>query len=576
MKRFLVMFLMAMPVVQFAYASGDSGVPGGSAYENSEYASPRRRNRNAYISHVVGTGETVYSVLVRYGLPLSVLRADNPGIPDNNEIKAGETLRINKSRMGSVNESQIAAEIAADARIRELSERETETVESQEEVQTGEYDDNGGEMFPIEVDAAGFVHHEVVAGETLFGISRYYGVSVPVIREKNSDKLADGLKIGTVLLIPIDMSMIYNGEMLGRPVHFIGTDYDAYEGERPLKRFGTSYAPINVALMLPMTSGGDAKMQFSEFYQGVLIALDSIKREGASVNLKLYDTSHDSSKIYSLISSGDMADVDLMIGPVYGDTFGIMAEYARARKIPIVSPLAEVNCADNPYVYQMAPDASAHYDKIAPLLHGKHVVIIDTGDDDSLFVDYVRRHTTDYSVLSFDRTAKPDVIVPSMPYGRETVFVVASKSKEMTDQVISKLLGLKMLTAGHKHMSVVVSSRISRMGLDPASLFRLGVNYVTSYHVDRSDLLVRKFDADYIRRFGKVPSLYAYKGYDVAMFFFGTMLEMGSGFGDYMDNYYTTILQSRYKFRRVARNGKFVNTEWVLVNYSPSYNIYVR
>ena len=56
------MFLMTMPIVQLAYASCDA--PGGSAYENSEYASPRRRNRNAYISHVVGTGETVYSVLV--------------------------------------------------------------------------------------------------------------------------------------------------------------------------------------------------------------------------------------------------------------------------------------------------------------------------------------------------------------------------------------------------------------------------------------------------------------------------------------------------------------------------------
>ncbi len=575
MKRFLIMFLMTMPIVQLAYASCDA--PGGSAYENSEYASPRRRNRNAYISHVVGTGETVYSVLVRYGLPLSVLRADNPGLPDDNEIKAGETLRINKSRMGSVNESQISAEIAADARIRELSEKDSGETESEEvEVLIGDYDESGYDVPPIEVDAAGFVHHEVVAEETLFGISRYYHVSVPVIREKNSDKLVDGLKIGTVLLIPVDMSLIYNGEMFGRPVRFIGTDYDAYEGERPLKRFGTSYTPINVALMLPMTSDGHPQMQFSEFYQGVLIALDSIKREGASIDLNLYDTHHDSSKVYSLISSGDLADVDLMIGPVHRNTFELMAEYARARKIPIVSPLAEVGCQDNPYVYQMAADASTHYDKIGPLLHGKHVVIIETGDDDSLFVDYVKKHAIDCSFLAFDRSAKPDVIVPIMPYGRETVFVVASKTREMTDQVISKLLGLKMLTSGRKQMSVVASSRISRMGLDPASLFRLGVSYVTSYHVNRSDPLVRKFDADYIRRFGKVPSLYAYRGYDVAMFFFGTMLEMGSGFGDYMDNYYTTILQSRYKLKRFARNGKFVNTEWVLVDYAPSYNIYVR
>jgi len=565
---------MSVPTVLPVYASYYSDAPGGSVYENG---SPRRRGRKAYITHVVGTGETVYSILVRYGLPLSVLRADNPGLPDDGGIRAGETLRIDKSRMGSVNQSQISAEIAADTRIRELAKKNTGAVEAGEpETVAGEQGPHEDEVPPIEVDAAGFVHHEVVAGETLFGISRYYGVSVPVIREKNSDKLADGLKIGTVLLIPVDMSSVYNGEMMGRPVHFIGTGYDAYEGERPQKRFGTPYTPIDVALMLPMTSSGDPKIQFSEFYQGVLIALDSIKREGASVNLKLYDTGHDSSRLYSLISSGELADVDLMIGPVYGDTFGIMAEYARARKIPIVSPLAEVGCHDNPYVYQMAPDASTHYDKIAPLLHGKHTVIIETGDDDNLFIDYVKRHAADYSLLAFDRSAKPDAIVPVMSYGSETVFVVASNTREMTDQVISKLLGLKMLTSGHKRMSVVASSRISRMGLDPASLFRLGVSYATSYHVDRSDPLVRKFDADYIRRFGKVPSLYAYKGYDVAMFFLGTMLEMGSGFGDYMDNYYTTILQSRYKLKRLARNGKFVNTEWVLVGYSPSYDIYVR
>lgn len=538
------------------------------AYDTTEaYAEPKKKKRKAYLTHVVGTGETIYSILVRYGLPLSVLREDNPELADIGRLRVGAILQINKSRIGSADKSQIAAEIEAD---RLLNHRDEEVRHD-----TDIYADDKSEII---VDSEGFVHHTVRKGETLFSISRYYGVAVPVLREQNMEKLYEGLRAGDELLVPIDKSYIEKGEFHGRPIRLMGDDNDpdVYEGTRPVRHYGTASMPINVALMLPMTSEGRAQTQFSEFYQGVLVALDTMKREGASINMRLYDTMHDSTKVSSIISSGEIADVDLIIGPVYGDTFEQVARYAHKRQIPIVSPLVSVDCNDNPFVYQMVSDESSHYDKLSTLFYGKRVVIMETGDEDKDFIDFVMRHADDCTIETFDREVKPDEAAMAIPDNKATVYVVGTKSRDMTIQVISKLAGIKTMAGGLKDISVVASSRIARMGIDPATLFKLGVSYVTTYHVDRSNLLVRKFDANYIGLFGKVPSLYAYKGYDLAMFFFGSMLETGSNFGDYMDNYYTTILQSRYKLKKVNPEGKFINTEWVLVTYTPEYNIVVQ
>lgn len=571
MKRLFLVMSLLLTVPSYAgvynYSADDAEV-----YDASDR--DKRRKRRDYITHVVGIGETVYSILVRYGLPLNVLRADNDEITDDLQLKPGQTLFINKSAMGSATESQIATQVNAAVQPKEPEKEPVVTEEVKKDVAQDDSVTTSGEV--ILVDRNGFVHHTVSEGETLFWIGRTYDVPVPVIREKNADKLTDGLIIGTTLMIPLDRAVIESGQIYGRPIRVMDGDFEKYEGVRPAKNFGVGLQPVNVAMLLPMTVDGIPQKQFSEFYQGALVALDSIKREGVSVNLTLYDTKRDSSEVYRIVSSGEIADVDLIIGPVYDDMFPIVADYARARKIPVVSPLGDVDCDDNPYVFQMKADEEYHYDKLDALVSGKHIVVMTTGDDDEDFINYIKSRSSDVRLVAFNRTAKPDVLLPYMPYGKETLFIVAANSRVMADQVVSKLVGLRSLTAGRRDMSVVASSKIARMDIDPLALFKLGISYVTTYHIDRSDYLVRKFDGNYIRLFGNLPSLYAYKGYDITMFFLGTMVEMGSDFRDYMDNYYTTILRSRYKIKQLKPDGKFVNTEWILVTYDTDYSIDVE
>jgi LysM repeat protein len=55
-----------------------------------------------------------------------------------------------------------------------------------------------------------FILHKVVAGETLYSISRKYAVSVPSIKEANTE-LTDNLKLGQTIMIPMVSTQATNG-----------------------------------------------------------------------------------------------------------------------------------------------------------------------------------------------------------------------------------------------------------------------------------------------------------------------------------------------------------------------------
>ncbi len=99
------------------------------------------------------------------------------------------------------------------------------------------------------------------------------------------------------------------------------------------------------------------------------------------------------------------------------------------------------------------------------------------------------------------------------------------------------------------------------------------MSFVTSYHADRGDEAVRDFDKRYIAAFGRVPSLYSYRGYD-AVKMFGQAVAAGRT-SPVLLGEVVVPLQTPYRFRNGA-GGNTGNTEWALVTYGSDYTIRVR
>lgn len=594
----MVVLLGLSPTVEVYCAGPLSGIDGSTDLDQR-----RRKGKTRYMTHIVNVGETPYTILTRYSISLSTLKSDNPLLNFDKPLVLGSQININTAKIGSATVDDIKAELAIVSATTGGTLASVATATSnlpvlpkdQTSLAAAAVADSNQTSYAI--DSRGFIHHLVLSGQTLFSLGQHYGVSVPDIRNANTTVLAQGLKAGSVILIPATEemkarsgvgggmvasadSMLQDGFAPSVGVLGPTADYSAFavgDGTRRARRFDSSYSPINISLLLPISGADNSKFrQFTEFYQGVLVALDSIKREGVSVNLNLYNTGKNIDTLRNLLYSNVLGGSDLIIGPIYNELFCEAAAYAEKARIPIVSPLDQVGCS-NPFVFQMAPVESHRFDKIAAELVGKKVIFLSSTSDDSLFFDVVKRVAPqDYITHVFNAKEKPEQIVSLMDSKRETVFVVAANDEHITDAMLSKLSSAKTYAFG-KSMSVLGSPKFARMkSLDPAYFFRLNVSYVTSYHVDRSNSLVRAFDANYISTFGKVPSLYAYRGYDIAMFFLGSMVEFGSEFYNFIDDYYTTILQVRYRTTKAADGGGFYNPEWVLVNYTPSYDILVK
>lgn len=530
----------------------------------------RRKSRNKYLTHIVASGETLYSISKLYGVSINDIKVSNPTIGDDNNINMGQLIRIDAA-------SLIAASASGQPAITEPEPIAKQEPIAETQVKTIE-----------QANQQGYIEHVVKKRETLYGLSRKYNVSILDINSANPSLRSEGLKEGNIILIPSDQATALATTAAVEQEVDIPTKQQLYmQSEQqnqlteyqympqnvPNKHFGVN-EPINAAILLPIQVSEKQNRQFAEFYQGLLIATDSIAKDGVSINLNIYNTDKDLSKVESLVSSGLLDDSDIIIGPIYNDQFSIIASYAAQRAIPVVSPLAAVD-TDLPNIYQIAPSESDRYAKIEELVKDKHVIIYSSDSDDKTLIDELKIYAPEATIMPFDNMVKPEEIGEQMSSEEENIFVVAATKDQDIDMLLSKLTSVKA-TNYNKSMSVLGSSSFARSSVDRSNYFRLDVKYISPYHIDRSDSDVLDFDRRYIAKYNRQPSLFAYRGHDVALIFFNMMMSYGSNFSDYMDGHIAEILRTRYSFKRDEDGGKVSNREFMLVNYTPLYNIIVK
>ncbi len=76
------------------------------------------------------------------------------------------------------------------------------------------------------------------------------------------------------------------------------------------------------------------------FYEGVLLAVDSLKNQGYKVNLKVFDTERSAEKMYTMVDEIDRFHPDLIIGPVYGSVYKALMDDLTNKNIPVIYPLS--------------------------------------------------------------------------------------------------------------------------------------------------------------------------------------------------------------------------------------------
>lgn len=526
--------------------------------------------------HIANQGETAYSIAKRYAISVDNLIEVNPGF-DPAHIQVGQKIAIPREMIGSSTQTEIQRNF-------------------------NQYTEALAGLTP------GVGHHLVEKGETLYSLSKALNVSIDTLKAYNPAELADGLKFGSLIKYPVangtgaavrseatpavqKQAGNVNGSAGNAHVTTAGTAVqgDAAEAARgtaayetvPTKDFNTS-APLNVTMMLPFKTGASEERNFVEFYNGALLALEDLKQAGVSVDLYVYNTQKSGNEVQEILRKDGIRKTDLIIGPVYEAAFTEAAEFAYKNRIPIVSPLAPIS-SGNPFVYQATPAQEHKYDKLKKMLSsGKNVIMITpaTGLDAEFKAEIseILPHNTQH--ISYSKGMSSAVIEKALSMDKDNLIVLPTSNENVTEEIMAKISSIQnavIATSGRSYLiSTLGSPRWARFKtIDKQYFFKLGATYITSYHADRSNPAVMQFDNRYIATFNTLPSLYAYRGYDVTKIFVSAIKEYGNRFSNSINRVNPGLLQVPYHFER-DKEGKWANDQWVLIRYRNDYLIDVE
>lgn len=518
-------------------------------------AKAEKRRKRDFLTHKVQAGQTLYAIARDYNISVATLREDNPSL-NPQSLPVGETLWIRRAAVGKSNEQQTQAEIAEYAA----------TLNSV-------------------TDDDGYDHHVVQPGETIYSLSRRFGITEEEFARLND--VSAGLKAGAMIRIP-------------RPEQ---AEEEVVEVEQPQStadvhfRALASTEPLNVALMLPMNIENRANASYVEFYQGFLLGMETLKNTGRGESkLTVYNTSHDQLKVDEIVRSTMFEGTNLIVGPVYEDELAPVIRYAEQNSVPVVSPLANISAVESPALYQLSPSAERKYDKVADLVNGEREIFMIYADSyDQEFEAEAKQllHGRPYHSYTYsfdDQKSKFRARTADAPFdvidGMDTVlmsetprlFIVLANKEVDVDRILGTISSSKVAISERSipcaEYTVLGTSRWGRFSnIDHTTYFNNNVVMISTYHAKRDAQAIREFDSRYIEAYGGLPSLYAYRGYDAAILFCGGM--RGDIEYNMLDKRYTP-LQTVYKFVQEGENGKYVNQEWMRINYNSNYTITVE
>ena len=504
--------------------------------------------------HYVAAGETLYSISRRYEISVETILEDNPDL-DPLHMSIGSRILIRKSETGESSASQNMQELE-------------------------EYKDTLNKV----AEEGKYSFHLVHAGETLYALSHRFGVSEEEIVRINN--LTDGLKTGTIIKLP------------SAPVVADGAEKEDNGGEsdstawRPNSSgdiFFTALEPnatLEAALLLPLSAGrASSRNYYVEFYEGFLLGLEDVKAEGRSVNLTLFDTSHDYNKTAEIVSDPRFRRARLIVGPVYEDELLPVLQFAEQNSVPVVSPLAHIADTGSSVLFQMSPDPDRKQDKLKGLMaEGKHITLIYTDNTDHEFENEVltmlggrpyAKHKYVYVHHSASgKSTDASDLTPLLQNGRDNVFVVMADNETEVDRILAAIASADsgLTSRGHTAPKFRVLGNpkwLRYNNIDRGMFFKDKVVMVSTYHAKRDSDAVRRFDSRFVEAFGALPSLYAYRGYDAAVIFCNGMY---SDIEYKMEGRRYTPLQTVYKFGSRS-NGTHVNSEWMRVEYNTDFTI---
>ena len=273
------------------------------AQENKTKIVIANERESSTFHHTVEKGETVYAIATMYGVKPEDIYRLNPGSKEG--IRAGATLQIPQRTASQKEEHYIFHTIQPKETLYAVSKRyavpATAIVNANPGLSTSTFqigktiriptfvkDEGEEESHQKEVSTeAEEIEYTIEKRETLYRICRKFDISSYELLKRNP-QLKEGVKAGMKIKIPVLTQKEKPQPEQTAPLNERETN--ALLAQKPKSE---PVQRIKVALLLPFmtneTEPSAETKRFIEYYEGFLIAVDSLRNSGCSIELSVYE-----------------------------------------------------------------------------------------------------------------------------------------------------------------------------------------------------------------------------------------------------------------------------------------------
>ena len=480
----------------------------------------------SFINHTVEKGETLYKIASNYSLKTTDINAINQGLTDY--IKPGQHIKI-------------------PLLVKKVPENLSTTI------------------------------HIVQKGETLYGIANQYGTNVAELKKMNP-ALTDNLQLGQQLKVP-KVNIIETIEKKENTITFECGITDKQE-------------TYNIAVMIPfyldhsyeidtgefnILSDAYRSFTFIQFYEGVQLALDSIKKTGYSSIVHVYDVADDTSIIESLLKKPEFTSMNLIIGPLFSNSFTVVSKWASTNKVNIVNPFTNRSdiLSGNPFSFKILPSLQSEANQIVDFINNNYPVsniLIVYNDKESSYSD-----TLENSIQKIRFQKNPKIQYSKINYSKEGFLGVNKNLSDSKINIVITLIDgeafvsnfLRNLNERAFENRIILFGRNSweeYNNIEIEYLMNLNTHFYANSLINYNDTLLQSMVYKFRDKYKADPDYYGFQGYDIMMYFTQALREYGKKFQFCLQNFKPLLLCNNFDFVKTA-NGGYENTKGVVYRY---------
>ena len=564
------------------------------------YAVSYAQENQSYFLHTIEKGQSLYSISKMYNVTTSDIIRLNPGCDE--KIYAGQTIKIPKGKESQKGETfhtiqagetlyklttmyNVSAKDICEANPGLSAENfrigQVILIPQQEEkevaVQTPPVEQSNiqGPVVPRCKDM-----HKVKRKETIFSVSREYGISEQELIAANPE-LKKGMKKGQFLCIPYPAATTVQPTQKEDPYAIPPSNSELF---RKSKETPKEMSTIKAALILPFQE--DKRMV--EYYEGFLMAVDSLKRTGTSLDLYVYDSGKDISTLNTILAKNEMKKMDVIFGPMHQNQIKPLSDFAEKNDIRLVIPFSQKGeeVFNNPAVYQINTPQSYLYSEVyehfTRQFPNAHVIFIEPAIADKEKAEFIsglkqELKSKGVSMQTVNESATKETLKAALRNDKENIFIPTSSTNVL---LIKALPQLTLLVRDNPEQNIHLFGYpewqiYTKDHLD--SFFELDVYFYSSFYTNTLFPAAVQFTNNYHKWYSKdltskFPN-YAMLGFDTGFFFLKGLSRYGSELENNLPKMNLTPIQTGFKFQRVNNWGGFINKKVFFIRFTKNFEL---